>query len=404
MNDIDIGLEATQIAAGIDRFERETNGENGILDGEGLIPLYLGQSLVDERIYTGWAGIESDISGLAARVAALDDTPRKMFLQKLTASLSAATALFQGATISFPDKLTTLVGIPAERIAGDFLDRLADELHTKLDAAGVVGGTVRERVVAWEQTGTLDPDEIPGVYHELMTEAKKRTDERIVPTGDYWMDLNPVRNTHYTARCNFSDRKMDLNVENRFTRAALKHLVAHECFPGHSTQNIFTVAAYERGEAPAEVLLCSLNGIPGVIQEGIGDQGVELIDWIEDVHDDVHATLRRYQSAVATQATWMLNAEGRGEDEVRNYLKDTGALQPARIDGRIGMARHPYRAPFIASYFYGNEAVRRVRRTVAGDAARWDRFVRALYGEAHSPESLCATTNVPYRSYGDSDD
>jgi hypothetical protein len=215
------------------------------------------------------------------------------------------------------------------------------------------------------------------------------------------MDLNPVRDTMYTARCNFRERKMDLNVDNTFTRAALKHLVAHECFPGHSTQNIYTVKSFKQGTSTADVLLCSLNGITGVIQEGIGDQGVELIDWIEDTNDQIQATLRRYQSAVATQAAWRLNVEGAADEEIAVYLRETGAMQEARVQGRIVMARHPFRGPFIASYFYGNEAVRRVRRATEGDAARREAFVKDLYGNMHSPESLCRAHGIAYKSYGD---
>jgi hypothetical protein len=49
-------------------------------------------------------------------------------------------------------------------------------------------------------------------------------------------------------------------------------------------------------------------------------------------------------------------------------------------------AAHPFRGPFIASYWAGNESVRRVRETVSD--ARRPAFIAYLFGQAHSPESL----------------
>jgi hypothetical protein len=50
------------------------------------------------------------------------------------------------------------------------------------------------------------------------------------------------------------------------------------------------------------------------------------------------------------------------------------------------MAAHPFRGAFIASYWAGARAVRRVfERTPAAD---FPRFIDYLYGHAHSPASL----------------
>jgi len=400
MDDKQIGLDVTAIAAGIDAFERRINKGRGIIEDEGLIPLYLGNDLIEERTYQSWEEIESDIEKFARVVQSTEDSPRKMFLTKLVESLRMAVLLFQGGDADYKEKLVRLVGIPAESISEDFINALADQLDSDLTKRGFSKGTLSERILAWQNSNSIPSEKIQSVFKELMLEARDRTDRLVVPTDGYMMELNPVKGTHYTARCNFSEKKMDLNVDNTFSRATLKHLVAHECFPGHSTQNIFTVKAFKEGRATADVLLCSLNGITGVMQEGIGDQGVELIDWIDDVDDAIQATLRRYSSAVATKAAWKLNVGGESDDEVRSYLRSVGGMQEARIEGRIKMARHPFRGPFIASYFYGNEVVRLVRRAVEKDAAARKKFIGDLYGHMHSPESLCRSNGIEYRSYG----
>src|SRR5262249_46169335 len=145
---------------------------------------------------------------------------------------------------------------------------------------GATRGTLPERLAAWEEARAVPTEKLGEMFRELMTEAKERTDARVFDTGDYDMALNLVSGTMYTARCSFQNGKMDLNSDIRFTRAALKHLVCHEVFPGHSTQLLSTRAAVDAGEAPLDALLIAANAITGCVQEGIGDQGIYLIDWV----------------------------------------------------------------------------------------------------------------------------
>ncbi|RZM21876.1 MAG: hypothetical protein EOP67_51650 [Sphingomonas sp.] len=208
----------------------------------------------------------------------------------------------------------------------------------------------------------------------------------IFDTGDYDMQLNPLRNVPFTARCGFIDKRMDLNVDNAFTRAALKHLVAHEVFPGHSTQLLYTRAEVDAGRSPADALLCTTNAVTGCVQEGIGDQAVELIDWIEDADDEIHLALRSLKSAVQTTAAWRLMEEGEAAESVADYMRTVGCGQEAWVQGRLRMASHPFRGPFVPSYFAGNESVRRVRERIGtGDRAAFHAY---LYGQVQSPESL----------------
>ena len=219
-----------------------------------------------------------------------------------------------------------------------------------------------------------------------MAAAKARTAALIFDTGDYDMALNPLHDVPFTARCGFAERRMDLNVDNAFTRAALKHLVCHEVFPGHATQLLYTRAEVDAGRSDADALLCTANAVTGCVQEGIGDQGVQLIDWIEDDDDDIHLALRNLKSAVQTTAAWRLMVEHEPVEAVADYMRTVGCGQDPWVQGRLRMARHPFRGAFIASYYAGNESVRRVReRVAAADRAAFNHY---LYGQVHSPRSL----------------
>lgn len=78
--------------------------------------------------------------------------------------------------------------------------------------------------------------------------------------------------------------------------------------------------------------------------------------------------------------------EGWETARVRRYLQETAFPQAAWLEGRLRMATHPYRGPFIASYWFGDEAVREVRERTS--AARFGAFVEQLYGSLNTVQSL----------------
>lgn len=386
MNLSAIGRELTAVTVGIDAFERKSNDGRSLLDGEGLVPIYMGGDIVPPRAYSGWEEIGDDLSKLRKAVDALAPGARQVFLDGMVDSLKVAVRLFSGGSPTFEEKVVDLVGAPKGKVDPAIIDTARDNIDRLLARAGIRQGTLPERVAKWESTRALDPDALESTFTDLMVEAKARTAEMIFDTGDYNMTLNPVRDVPYTARCNFDDAKMDLNLDLSFTRAALKHLVCHEVYPGHSTQLLYTRAEVDSGRATMDALLITANAITGCVQEGIGDQGVQLIDWIEDDDDQIHLELRRLRSAAQTTAAWAYMVEGKPAEEVMEYLRNIAMGQEAWARGRLRMAAHPFRGPFIASYWAGNEAVRTVRERIRPDQR--EDFLKALYGRAQSPRSL----------------
>lgn len=384
--DREVGRELTSVTMGIDRLERELASGTGALDTEGLVPLYLGSGLVEVADLTGWQEAHERIDALQAAAAAYEDGPRRMLLLSFVDSLRASVQLFSGEKLSFAEKLERLVGVPAAPVAPERMAELVSELDAVLASAGYVHGSLAERSKRWEAERSVAGGKVAALFEELMAEAQQRTDALVFPTGDYHMALNPVTDVPYTARCRFGDGLMDLNVDLNFTRSALKHLVAHEVFPGHSTHMLFTHARVVEGASPADTLLCAANLSTGAVQEGIGDQGIFMIDWVDSVDDAIYMRLRALRSAAATNAAWYLMGERWEPARVRDYLQETAFPQPAWLEGRLRMAAHPYRGPFIASYWFGDEAVREVRERVAAD--RRGAFVEYLYGSLNTVQSV----------------
>ncbi|PZA07498.1 hypothetical protein [Meiothermus sp. Pnk-1] len=384
-HDFDIGRRLTALAIGIDQLERRLSKGRGTLDSEGLVPIYLGSDLVQPAEYSSWEEAHEWLEGLEQEARSYPAGPRQRFLLDMIDSLRAAVQLFSGQDLSFAEKLKRLVGVPAEPIEPERLEALQSELDSLLSGLGYRQGTLAERAARWEEERFVESDQLEPLFQRFMAEAQRRTDERVFPTGDYSMRLNLVQDVPYSARCNFEQGQMDLNADLRFTPSGLKHLVCHEVFPGHSTQLLYTLEAARRGESTPDVLLCTANTVVGAIQEGIGDQGIHLIDWIETPDDAIYLTLRRLRTAAATSAAWYQMAEGWPLEKVRGFLQETAFPQETWLEGRLRFAAHPFRGPFIASYWFGDEAVREARERAGKRQAE---FVRFLYGTMNSVESM----------------
>ena len=62
-----IDRELTAVTMGIDRFERRAKAGNSLLDGEGLVPIWMGEALVPPRVYADWDAIFADLDGTLSK-------------------------------------------------------------------------------------------------------------------------------------------------------------------------------------------------------------------------------------------------------------------------------------------------------------------------------------------------
>ncbi len=381
-----ISYDLTAVTMGIHALERQRNDGHSLLDEEGLVPIYTGGDLVTPRAYADWDAVRKDLDTLEDALSTIAPGERRTFLEGMIGSLRLAVRLFSGGSPTYEQKVMGLVGAARGHEDAGMIGACRDRIDRLLTRMGFCRGSLADRVRNWEEQRAITDDKLDAVLTELMAEAKRRTDEMIFDTGDFSMEIRPVRDVPYPAWCGFADRRVDLNVDLLLSRAALKHLICHNIFPGHATHALYTHSEVTAGRSTFDALLISANAVTGCVQEGIGDQGIYLIDWIEDEDDELAAELRGLRSACQTSATWAYMAEGQSAEQTVAYLRDTALGQDAWVRGRLRSAAHPFKGPFAASFWAGNEAVRRVRERVP-DAGRPD-FIRYLYGRAHSPQSL----------------
>ncbi|MGR3801968.1 hypothetical protein [Marinibacterium profundimaris] len=381
-----ITYDLTAATMGIHELERQRNDGNSLLDNEGLVPIYTGGDLVTPRRYDDWDAARRDLDRLEAGLAGLAPGERRTFLEGMIRSLKLAIRLFSGGSPTYEQKVIGLVGATRGHEDAGMIEASRDRIDRLLTRMGFCRGKLSDRVRSWEEQRAIPEHRLDAAIAELMREAKQRTAQMIFDTGDFEMVIRPVRDVPYPARCGFAERRVDLNVDMLFSRAALKHIICHNIFPGHATQVLYAHAEVAAGRSTYDALLVSANAVTGCVQEGIGDQGIYLIDWMEDEDDELAAELRNLRSAAQTSATWAYMAEGQPAEQTMNYLRETALGQEAWARGRLRSAAHPFKGPFAASFWAGNEAVRRVRERVSN--ANRPEFLRFLFGRAHSPQSL----------------
>ena len=173
-------------------------------------------------------------------------------------------------------------------------------------------GDLPAQFAAWEARNRVPPDEVPGVLRELLDTAWERTEARLhIPAEKSdGMRVTPVSGAAFNARCDYLERNIELNIDPILTRQGLKHLTVHEAYPGHYVQFKLRETGYQEGTAAADGLLSVVNTASSSSFEGIADNGLALLDWIESDDDRLQAWLGRYRSGIGTGAAWRLHALG----------------------------------------------------------------------------------------------
>ena len=132
----------------------------------------------------------------------------------------------------------------------------------------------------------------------------------------------------------------------------------HECYPGHYVQFKLRETWYREGTAAADGLLSMVNSASSSTFEGIADNGLHVIDWIETDDDRFSALLGRYRSGIgdrrrlaAARADWTRHA-------VLDWLRERALVGgEGWAANRMRFIRRRSAAALIWSYWWGGLSV-----------------------------------------------
>ena len=319
--------------------------------------------------------------------AALPEADRRLYYHQLCASTTAFMR-WRMNELPFAQQLGEFLHVPAAPASDTELDALRGELRDLLTAMGYSGDLVAQ-CAAWQERNRVPPDEVGPTLTALFDEAWDRTEAILpipAPKSD-GMQVEPVSGVAFNARCNYLERKVELNIDPVLTRPALKHLALHECYPGHYVQFKLREVWYREGLAPADGLLSVVNTASSSPFEGIADNGIFLLDWFEGDDDRVQHLLSRYRSGIGTVAAWKLHAGGQPEPTVRDWLRQQSlGGGEGWVDNRMRFIAAPARAVLIWSYWWGQAVVTPAYQAVSPE--RRPAFLEYLYGRMHSLQTI----------------
>jgi hypothetical protein len=382
---MDIGEELTRVTLGIDRLYRSQAGGSGVLDREGLIPVILTDvapiQLVD------WNEAEARLVELDGRIETAGDAMRLAYLEEMIDSLRGLIATFRGDPQNYVERVQGCLRVDASGASTVLMDQYRDDIDRLLRKAGYVAGTMAERVMRWEEDHQVAPESVPAVLKDLLEAAHERTVQKMFPLPDgLVMDPVGVRGVPFSAYCDYVGRQLRINLDYVYTRSSLKHLACHEAFPGHLVHLAVRERLTKAGQMPLDAALVVTSSASSALFEGIGENGIAFLDWIEDDADILGMTLNRLRSAARMNAALLIHQNRRPLGEVRAYLRETCFATPAWVESRLAFLTHPLRAPFIFAYWCGDRAVEQVwNRTAPHQRSA---FFQYLYHHMHTVTTL----------------
>ncbi len=379
-----LGKRAMTALLGLDALYRRESA-----DGDGLAVVNLdtrGRYAADAfATYAEAARVFEELRSEAGR---LPEADRRVYYDALCHSTLAFIAWRRNG-LPFIEQIRDFLHVPAEPAPVEELEALQAEMGALMTRMGYVGD-LRSQCAAWEERNRVPPEEVPAVLEGLLDEAWRRTEDRLIriprPRSD-GMRVVPVSGVAFNARCNYLERRIELNIDPILTRPGLKHLAVHEGYPGHYLQFTLRATMAERGEAAADVLLSIVNSASSSIFEGIGDSGITMLDWMESDDDRVQALMNAYRAGIGTEAAWQFHALGWPAQKVADSLAERSLVGGSGwVANRVKFIQSPSRAVLIWSYWWGERVVTRAWNRIG--AYRRDGFLPFLYGRMHSNASI----------------
>jgi hypothetical protein len=353
-----------------------------------LVVLQMLDHLVPEQ-FDGYDNAVARFRDLKARAATLPEADRQVYYAQ-TCESAIAFCAWRSHGLGFRDQISRFLHVPATPADTAILERLKLEMRQMLNDLGF-SGDLSVQIAAWEERQRVPPDEVEAVLNDLLSDAWDLTAQHMEMPGEKsdGMRAETVSGVHYNAKCDFSRRLIQLNIEPTLTLPGLRHLAVHEGYPGHYVQFKRRQVGYLQGNTPADALLSVVNTASSTPFEGIADAGMAIIGWSDSPDDRLAGLLTRYRAGIATRAAWRLHADRAAPEIVREeLLRDALVGGEGWVAARMRFISAPDRAALIWSYWQAEPSVMPVWERVADTPSRHQAYFNYIYDRMHSAASI----------------
>ncbi len=386
---MDIGTIVTQVTLGIDQLYRRQAGGDSFMDKEGLVPVIL-TNLPPYRFQT-WDEADAMLLDLENENLSYMASLRRDYIGEMIDSLRTLVATFRGDQLDYLTRVRRCLRVSPAAVSDDIIQVYTREIDENLHALGYGEGELAERVERWESDSQVPVDKVLPTLKQLLEIARERTQDRFFRLPEVMLEPVAIHRVPFSAYCDYPGHRLLLNVDYPYTLPGLKHLACHEGFPGHAVHLAVREIKTRNGEMPTDGALVVTNSASSPIFEGIGENGIYFLDWIDGPADELGMALTRMRSAARINAALMIHAQGKSVEQARDYLVHNAFLKPSQAESRLGFLTHKLRAPFIFAYWQGDMAVSKVWARVT--PPQRPEFFHYLYDHMHTPTTLKAYWN-----------
>ncbi|WP_417583210.1 hypothetical protein [Pelagibacterium sp.] len=379
------GIELAEITAGIDSLYRPQQQGDGFLDAEGLIPVAVAE--VQPRAFSNYTDARDALDRLSQSLDAdAESEHRRDYIEEMIDSLLALLDGFEGKPISFAERLKRQIRVDTTLIGQDILGGYRTTIRAGLDELGYRDGDLAQDIARWEVANTVPRDAVIIVLEDLLRQSRRRVAETMYDFSSDWIDPVGVIDKPFSAYCDYPGRKVLLNLDFPYTHYSLKHLATHEAFPGHLVHLGLRELYVAEGKMPLDGAQVVTSSASSALFEGIADNGMAFLDWLDTPGDQIAVALQRLRSALRCNAAWMMHEQNKQLDEIVPVIAAQGYQSEETVKGRLAFLHHDLRAPFVYAYWCGDVAVEKVWKEVP--RSERSRFWQHLYGTMHTPSTL----------------
>lgn len=380
-----LGRELAELTAGLDALYRHEAHSGDFLDREGLIPVAVAH--VEPRPLRNYDEARHAIVALQGRVPGEAESDlRRDYILEMCDSLLALLTTFEGKEISYADRVRRQIRVDTQMVDEPILDTYRAIIREKLEEIGRWTGDIGVDVSNWESDILVPADSVLETLRHYCETARERVSAAMFDMTSEWIEPGELRDVPFSAYCDYPGRKLLMNLGHPYTPYALKHLACHEAFPGHLVHLALRERYVKEGSMPLDGAQVVTSSASSALFEGIADNGLFFIDWVETPEDELAVALQRLRAALRCNAAWMLHAEEMAPKEVARIVAEAGYQDVETTASQLGFLRHGLRAPFVYSYWCGDMAVHDVWKTVPKE--RRGAFWRFLYSNMHTPKTL----------------
>jgi len=379
------GRELAEITVGIDRLYRNRQRGDGFLNAEGLIPVAVAS--VEERSFSHFDEARESLARVSVRMGADAESPmRHDYMAEMIDSLDALMDTFEGKPITFAERLRRQIRVDGTKIGEDVLGRYRETIRQGLDELGYRDGDLADDLNRWEQAHIVARDAVVGVLRDLLDESRRRTAAVMYDFTSEWIEPVGVTQKPFSAYCDYPRRQVLLNLDFPYTIFSLKHLATHEAFPGHLVHLGLRERYVANGSMPLDGAQVVTSSASSALFEGIADNGMAFLDWLDTPGDHIAVALQRLRSALRCNAAWMMHEELKSFEEIVPIIAEQGYQTPETVRGRLAFLHHGLRAPFVYAYWCGDVAVEAVWQRVPKSERK--AFWHYLYANMHTPNTV----------------